>query len=548
VEFSIYKQSISRDDFITNIKEKGLHRIGEPKHYESKIEIGGEEVIEGVTVDFFFKLEDDKVLEIEWASYWNRFFEVSADDQKTVETAFGIIIITFSDNVYSISMGRGYIFASKAAEMEFGFDIAEIIHDEESVEVKSARFFKKAKSRSLTQYNASSFVTNEIGESHELLVSKINLKDEYSNFLLYEYSEKMKFGSAVKIVVDNYQPKEILDIVLELNYLLNNEEKSGSLPRMQLIKANEDYAPLIADLNRNLIGDIKANNSNISLSYFVEEDGDVFVDPFADSEIELIYKKSYALDKFTVASIGERLTEIGCEEIDKVSIRTVNDSNKVQLMKVIDYRIRLNSKEYCLYKGRWATFNDSYIDYIEKEIARVNEYIIYDEEYNLTNSRLEEGRRIQQSDTEKYDQVQYDEYPYNIYLEHKYNYQLLDRKKLNNRFPTVEFADLYDKDEKELIHVKIGSTADFRYCIQQSLHSVEIFNSHSDVLHEYEITDIKKISILLVTGLQRIFNSDGSVNFSNSNSIYFKIELIEWFMKVITLGYTPEIKVAKKID
>jgi hypothetical protein len=50
------------------------------------------------------------------------------------------------------------------ADMDFGFDIAEIIHDETSIEVKSAKFFKQSKHKSLTQYNTNSYVTSEIGD------------------------------------------------------------------------------------------------------------------------------------------------------------------------------------------------------------------------------------------------------------------------------------------------------------------------------------------------------------------------------------------------
>lgn len=548
MEFNVYKQIISREDLIRNLREKGMERVGDSKTYNSVRNVDGEEVEHQVTVDFFFKLDSDQLVEIQWANYWGSFFGEESSKEKTVESAFGLVVVTFNNGVYAISLGRGHSYTTNAADMDFGFDIAEIIHDPESIEVKAARYFKKSKSKALTQYNVNSFVTNEIGESHELLVSKITLNEKYSYFLLFQYAEKMKFGSAVKINVNDYKPEEVIDVLHELNYLLIHEERSGSLPRMHFIKENEDNQPLIADLNRNLTQAIKSKSVSVNLSYYIEDDGEIFVQPLSDEEFELVYKKSYTLETYSIDAIAEKLMEIECDDITKVSIRPRSDrNNKQTLMKVLDFNIALRGKNYCLYKGKWATFNDSYVDFIEREILRVNECAIYNEEYNLSKSVLEQGKEIQKSNTEKYDQVKYNEYPYNIYLENKLGLTLLDRQSLHENFSRVEFADLYDENNKELIHVKIGDTSDFRYCIQQSLHSADIFNVHRDVLEVYNVSNVDTVSMLFVTGLQRIFTDDGKVDFSKINSIYFKIEIIEWLKKMRTLNYNPRIIVAKKV-
>ncbi|AIY04510.1 hypothetical protein Plano_0545 [Planococcus sp. PAMC 21323] len=134
-----------------------------------------------------------------------------------------------------------------------------------------------------------------------------------------------------------------------------------------------------------------------------------------------------------------------------------------------------------------------------------------------------------------------------MYLENIYNYKLLDRRNDHNLFKSVEFADLYNDEELSLIHVKIGSTPEIRYCIQQSLHSTEIFNTQSNVLEVYGIQSIKKISMLLVIGSRNMFLPNGSFDFGKNNSIYLKIEIIEWLTKVRSLGYVPEVIICKDI-
>jgi uncharacterized protein (TIGR04141 family) len=525
-----------------------MERVGETKEYESLILVNGEENKVKIIVDFFFKLESENSVDIEWAKYWGAYFEDSSKSTKTVETAFGIIVIELEDTVYAISLGRGYSYANNTADMDFGFDIAEIIHDGSSVEIKSAKYFNKAKNKSLTQYNTNAFVTSEVGESHELLVSKIRLSEKYKDFLLYKYKEKMKFGTAVKLNVSPYKPTEILDIVHELHFLSLNEEKSGNLPRMNFLKNNEDNAPKIADLNKMLLQAILECKQSVTLSYYIEDDGDIYIEPANDDQIELVYKKRYKIDNYNLECISKALVEAKCDDVSKVSIRlTTNRHRNIPLMKVLDFNTEYNNKNFCIYKGKWASFNDSYLQFIEREIRRVNEHVVYEKKYNLTEDILQKGKDIQQANPDIYNQVTYNEYPYNIYLENEYDYYLLDRKRLHTSFKNVEFADLYMKDSSTLMHVKIGDTPDFRYCIQQSLHSADILHIHRDILEVYDIPKVENISMLFITKISSIFKKDEKVDLSKIKSIYFKIEIIEWLTKVRTLNYTPKIIVAKDL-
>lgn len=460
-----------------------------------------------------------------------------------------MIILELDNNLYAISLGRGHSYANNFADMDFGFDIAEIIHDETSIEVKSAKFFKQSKNKSLTQYNTNSYVTSEIGESHELLVSKINIDDKYSGFLLYSYEDKMRFGSAVKLEISDYTPSDIIDIVHELHYIYLNEEKSGSLPRMNFLKNNVDNQPMISDLNSMLLDAIKTVEPSVSLSYFMEDDGGILIEPAKDDSVEIIYdRRNFLLDSYSIESIGQKLNEINCNDVSKVSIRPRSDrGSQISLLKILDYSTEYRRKDYCLYKGRWASFNKSYMDFIEREIVKVNECAVFIPGFNLTDKALEKGREIQASDIEEYDQVAYAEYPFNIFLKDEFNFILLDRKKGQHFYKNVEFADLYDVKENALIHVKIGSTPDIRYCIQQSIHSAEIFNTQSDALEVHDIDRVKKVSMLLVLKSENIILEDGTIDFSFNKSIYLKIEIIEWLTKMRMLAYTPEILIAKDL-
>lgn len=359
----------------------------------------------------------------------------------------------------------------------------------------------------------------------------------------------MRFGSAVKLEISDFTPSDIIDIVHELHYISLNEEKSGSLPRMSFLKNNEDNQPMISDLNRRLLNAIKTREPSVSLSYFMEDDGGILIEPAKDDSVEIVYeRRSHILDNYSIESIGQKLNEIDCVDVSKVSIRPVfKRGSQISLLKILDYSTEYRKKDYCLYKGKWASFNKSYMDFIEREIIKVNECAIYNSGYNLTDTALEKGKGIQASDTEEYDQVTYAEYPFNIFLKDEFDFILLDRKKGQRFYKSVEFADLYDAKENALIHVKIGSTPDIRYCIQQSVHSAEIYNTQNDVLEVHGIDKVEKVSMLLVLQTENIIQEDGTIDFSINKSIYLKIEIIEWLLKLRTLAYTPEILIAKDL-
>src|SRR5699024_6971844 len=112
-----------------------------------------------------------------------------------------------------------------------------IIIRENSIDLKAAKFFKQSKSRSLTQYNKNSIVTNEIGESNEVVIGKLDIDPKYENFVIKAYVDKAVFGTALKINASEYKPTEIVEIVFELHYILLNEKdnKKLSLPRITIL-------------------------------------------------------------------------------------------------------------------------------------------------------------------------------------------------------------------------------------------------------------------------------------------------------------------------
>ncbi|HDX8438022.1 TPA: hypothetical protein RQN11_003612 [Aeromonas dhakensis] len=126
----------------------------------------------------------------------------------------------------------------------------------------------------------------------------------------------------------------------------------------------------------------------------------------------------------------------------------------------------------------------------------------------------------------------------------KYNYELLDRKTENVESMTVtardykvEIADLYDKDKREAISVKISDdSSSLIYNIVQSLTSIELHINNS-------LSKDRKIE---TASLWFIFTQ--KVNkITEFNSIQFLLSLESWKKRMNAIGVKPNIYISQHI-
>lgn len=529
------------------MRDRGMSKLGRRSLVKCMINTTEEVIENDVYITFYFRNIEFEG-QIDWGIYWNQIFNSNESFDKGSETAFGVILIETSNCLYAVSHGKAFSYIQKLADDDFGLDVAEIFLDESQINIKSAKYFKKSKNKSLTQYNDESYVTSEIGESDEFVVGKCTFNTKYENFKLYKYKDLMKFGHSVKLTVGEFAPSEIVQIICEIEYIKNNttpEEKLCNLPRLLFVKNTIDNEPKITDLNAKLLKDItKSVNVITTLSYYVIAGGDVVITPNEYGNVDLLYKKRYPID-FNMISIKNMLIVSECDDIGKVTIVNNETDDRIKLMNIMDFTTKYHGENYCLYNGKWAKFNASFMDYIKRDIKLVNSCAVYDPEYNLTNDVLKKGNLIRK---QRYpnNNVTYTEFNYNVYHDDRLNSKLLDRDSVEGDFSSVEFADLFFEDEMSLVHVKIGDTASLRYCVEQSRRTAEIFRSHDDYLESRDIHEVKQICMLFVSKVKSIIDGD-NIKLQNSNSIYFRVELIEWWNTIRNLGYEPKIIVAKDL-
>src|SRR5690606_29920213 len=113
----------------------------------------------------------------------------------------------------------------------------------------------------------------------------------------------------------NYSPKEIFELIFELHLIVDKMESITSFPRLKLLPNSEDFMPIKSDLDRKLLEDLLDNNSsNISLSYFTEQDSDIIVHSL-HSDVEVKYGSKSENAEFNIDSIKSAIRELKCQKI-----------------------------------------------------------------------------------------------------------------------------------------------------------------------------------------------------------------------------------------
>ncbi|WP_162287824.1 DUF6119 family protein [Indiicoccus explosivorum] len=539
MEANIFRTDLTFGKARQFLRNEGFYPLGNLRRIPFKKIILGESLNKVITCEFYYKseLKDDE--EIPWLESWRYFFEITQFEKKQFSLNYGCILLSVDNSRYFISYGRAHQTIRKIAEQDFGLDIAERIINPQRIETTNSSFINSNKSRAYTQFKGQGYLVTDVGESSNQVTGKIIL--EFQDLLLHKLKDSMKFSTSVKIESADIEDQELIGIVGELHYILTHHAVKNPLPRMNILKKDD---PQITKLKRLLQMEVYKNElSKFSLQQLVDIGGEQKF-PFSEGGLTLYYYKPYELGSYTLEAIVEIIIREKFDNIFGIKIKNESKNESYSLISLLDYSTDIQGTTYSLYDGKWAKLNQSFIEYLHQQVEQVNKITEVDESFNLTPTVLGEGREIARQNPDKYDQVKYAEYPYNIYFENKKQLILLDRKSEHKQYSEIEFADLYSQADKKLTHVKIGGNSEFRACVAQSMNSAKIYSTNKIILNDYGITEVMTIEMLLVTSLKSIIK-DGKVDFNNSKSLNFKLELVRWFQSIKQSEFAPKIVVAR---
>lgn len=486
---------------------------------------------------YFYNEENDKG--IVWDEFWGGWFEKKTIGTNKISKPYGCILIEIDNRCYAISLGGSYHIVSNYCDEAFGYEIGGRIFKKDSVEGKSSKFFNNKKSRTITQYYSDVSVMMDVGESHELLTAKVKLSDKFIDFKLYDYRKLITFNESIKFKSSDFSPTEIINIVQEMHYIRSFEEEGFNFPRVKSVLKTDQNVELLNKLDGILLNIILNDDymNKLSLTNYVKFGTDLKDIASLTGKMEMIYdNKKEFINDMDIFDIVELLQSRNCRDLNKVKIRIEElDNSDIELKKLLDYQTDLDGKSYMLIDGKWCFYNDTFVQYIDRAINKVNECAVLDESLNIDDNIIEKGRKIFNKHNSN---VEYKEYNYNKYLSEYKNFILLDRDNSYQNIKKIEYADLYK--EGHLIHVKIGDVKDWRYCISQSKNSIEAVKEDKQAVKKHVNGEISFISMLLLTQNKNLF-IEGGVDLSRCRSLNFKIEIITWYKEVKESDLNPEI-------
>lgn len=446
-------------------------------------------------------------------------------------------------HAYLVSLGKSHFYLNKFIDRDFGINLAVRIADEETILLKKSTYFSSVKTGELSSYIR--FIKNNYdpGESVDHLKLKASKVDIWGD-------KNIIFSDSIQISSDII-PTDIEELLNRIEQHMSHNEVIH-LPKLETVRDS-----LFRDeLDGHLLTAIRKDQFEFSLSEFEVTGCNIRLESINfDYDI---YIKDGRGPENTREKLGDSLNKNGVSEYIKkldeniplcdIKIKSTCDlmgRRTRALREVIEFSFQLHESQYILKRGIWYIFNNTFMQLLKKSLENISYSYrdnLYESEYQKWKSDKE--CEIKRNNSNTLNKILYREFFFNEKMCEKYNYELLDRKTENVESMTVtardykvEIADLYDKDKREAISVKISDdSSSLIYNIVQSLTSIELHINNS-------LSKDRKIE---TASLWFIFTQ--KVNkITEFNSIQFLLSLESWKKRMNAIGVKPNIYISQHI-
>ncbi|ETT45398.1 hypothetical protein BSK66_10230 [Paenibacillus odorifer] len=459
------------------------------------------------TAKFYFSDKPDLV-KIWWVDLYKDFLDVNKLPNN--ELYFGILLLVKKEICYAISFGKAHFYLREYCDGEFGLNLAERIVDENNLRIKNSKLFGGRRSKNITSYQDRSPIEYDSGESFQYIKAKtINAED---------WGSVVSFGSSVLFNV-KIPPSELDGFLDSIEQKLS-QKPILTLPRVEEVKDVETKRRLDRELAISLI-------SNTTTGTLAEE--------FSVSGVDFVFSENnqYAFflkgnikqselkfDDLSLERLTSFVTENGIDLINsindiRIQIKSENSRTRSEsLKKVLDY---VDDERYCLVNGKWHRFNQSYINFLQKEVDKIP-ILHHDTTLLPTNLKEDDFNKGKVSDG---------------YLNFDKDFSYIEKY-------NIEKMDLYK--DKTLYFVKMGEPQNLSYVIDQSLNTVKILqNNVEDIIINQKKIEPENMCLWL------IFERKTTIKkLSDVRSLIFLMKLVEWKRNVIVASYKPTINIGYK--
>ena len=500
-KYNIYKL-IKRNEpeLLKKLKKVGLRKL------ETKI-------INDYELSFYMSTEPEDI-KIWWVDLFKDFL---GDMDKTFNKAyFGILLISSDNLLYGISLGKTHFYLKEFCDQDFGIDLAERIIDIDNLIMKNSKLYGGKRKNAIVTYHSDSGLEYSSGESVHLLKGKSDNAKLWGDIII--------FGHSVKFNLD-ILPLELPQLIERIEQQLKKTSKI-KLPRVEEIRDKKEISRLDDKLIKTLMGSFRnaalgMDETSLSGVEFI------FLDK---NRYEYMWKRKKKMGDLTKESLKLFIEENEIDlitEFNNIKVKVSDEYSKGftnTLKFFLDY---IDHENFCLIGGKWHKFNQSYIEFIKREVDAI-------EKETSPNFSKSEYKSALLTNGQK---PKYQEDYFNRKMQETEGYLLLDRQNIQIDKFTIEIADLYKNET--LFCVKLGEPQKLSYAIDQATATLRLIQKNE--LENSKIGDgkIKPKSLCLWLLLDRRTQIK---NLSEINSLIFQMKLVEWAKETKNAGLRPFIR------
>ena len=523
------------------------------------------EINDDVKVLYFSFIKDNTGNDITWFKKWNSFFGIKNTLRASSTTGHGAIVVELTQfqEQYLLTFGKSASLFKEILVPNYGISIAEKLFNGKTMDSVSSKYFSLTKNKSLISYTQGCLYDFEEGEAADLLKATIEEhKGRTENCYIEELLKYIKplatiSYSNIKLTIckEEIELEDIIHVISLLSSIDVSYPSQLDIPQMNPIKKNQEQP-----LNEKLWEAIKAKDQSIifSVPIFTKDVDDYYV--FLDSidSVTLKYKRvSQTYENFCIDDLFsfvennpqiEALHQIHCT-ITRYQI----EKEEPQLQKWLEAQIDFNGKTYALHNGKWYSFNDYYLERVNKRIKEIEsdkQTLIWDDSFSVDSRSVDKFCEENSQDVIKLFSNEgntslnsiYKEFRYNFYTAKKRGWNLFDRCVLNS----VELCD-FSVPNESFIHCKIGNATNLEECLRQSMISLLYFSQNQPLIENYEnregekLTKPKKIAVLYLSES----DIDSTFKISALKSLKCKLTFLNWYNQCRSMRYDPKLIIAK---
>jgi uncharacterized protein (TIGR04141 family) len=488
-------------------------QIGKKQELEKKLtsdHVGLKKVntkeIDKFVFDFYFSEKPDEI-DIWWYKTYKDFFDNISEPKNRVN--FATLIISNENLCYAVSLGKSHFYLKEFCDLDFGLNLGERIVDENSIKIKHSKFYKRRQNKTITAYQKGSSLEYDSGEStHYLKADTISEKI---------WGKSASFGHSVLFNLDK-KPNELPILIKNIEEELK-KKPIVKLPKVDLVKDERE----LESLDKKLIQ---------AISQFSQQN--VQTDEFTFSGIDFIFLDKYKYSFYVKGqkNSSKKFDELSLENfknfINQQNINLTDDLNNLKVKvhnehgrdysrPLKDFLDFVDEKDrYCLIDGKWNQFNNSYLEFLQQEVDKI-QILDYEENFNIYSDTKEEDFNKNRSNDgfENCDKV---------------------NETLGKKFK-VEKMDLFK--DKALYFVKKGKPQKLNYVIDQAVNTIKLLQNNESKIFINNLE--KKVDIICLWLL--IDKKKKIKKLSEINSLIFQMKLTDFRKTTNDAGYKPVVKI-----